>query len=80
MTLAIGAAVGHNRLMTNANKTERPALRTVLDRRTAEFTAFSTYGEMTAACATGYVPTISGAASWLGFWLETDGYKVFWRS
>jgi len=51
-----------------------------LNRRTNELTAFSTYAELTAACRTGYVPTLSPEASWLGFWLETDGLKVFWRS
>ena len=64
-------------IMMNTTNTKFLAL---ADKRTAELTAFSTYAQLTAACRSGYVPTLGSAASWLGFWLETDGYKVFWRS
>ncbi len=66
--------------MTNTTYTASPRFLAVADRRTAELTAFDTYAALTAACRTGYVPTLSPAASWLGFWLETDGHRVFWRS
>lgn len=58
--------------MTNTNRTDRLA---------NAATAFATYAALTAACRTGYAPTLRRGdvrEAELGNQLVADGHRVFW--
>lgn len=68
--------------MPNTTTTEMTAAgRRTFDKMTARHTAFASFAEMEAACATGYAPTLNEwnpDAAILGVTLEGAGHRVFW--